>query len=191
MQPGECWLLDSFFNHSVANRGAETRIHLVLDTVGSGSFWDLIEAALSGAAKEKLIEPGETPPGQLAFEQVNSPLVMSPWEMKAHVAYVAQWTDEQPGRDAVLKAVDRFVMAWEATWARYGISEEALPLYGKHLNDVQRAFAGLRGPRVVMRNEIALIDAIVGFILVNALAPSVIQQMQTRPRHPSSLRATV
>lgn len=182
MAPGECWLLDSFYNHSVANRGADTRIHLVLDTVGSAAFWDLMNAAAQGAGEGTIVGPGQTPPRPLAFEQVNSPLVMSPWEMKAHVAYVSEWTDEQPGRDTVLRIVDRFVMAWEGTWARYGISEEALPLYGRHLNEIQRAFAGLQGQPVMMRNEVALVDAIVGFILANSLAPAVMQRLQARPR---------
>jgi hypothetical protein len=190
MQAGECWLLDSFFRHSVANRGSETRIHLVLDTVGSGPFWDLIEAARTGDAEERFIALGETVERPLSFEQVNSPLVMSPWEMKAHVAYVSEWTDAQPGRDAILKIVDRFVMAWEGTWARHGISDEALPIYASHLNEVQKALASTSGPAVVMRNSMPLKDGVVGFILANALAPSVIERLQATSGRGSSFRLT-
>jgi hypothetical protein len=190
MQAGECWLLDSFFQHSVANRGDETRIHLVLDTVGSGPFWDLIDAALSGSATETFVAPGETPSRPLAFEQINSPLVMSPWEMKTHVAYISEWTDPQPGRDDVLKIIDRFVMAWEGTWARYGISDEGLGFYAMHLNGMHRALNSYDGPSVHMRNTVALTDAIVGFILANALAPAVIERLQARSRQNSSVRLT-
>jgi hypothetical protein len=72
-------------------------------------------------------------------------------------------------------------MAWEATWARHGISDDSLPVYVRHLGDVQRALGALRGPPVIMRNKIALVDAIVGFILSNAVAPQVLQRVQARP----------
>lgn len=178
MQAGECWLLDSFFNHSVANGGEETRIHLVLDTVGSGAFWDLIEAARNGTAEEKFVARGQTPNRPLAFEQVNAPLVMSPWEMKTHIAYVSEWTDEQPGRVEIFKILDRFVMAWEGSWGRFGISEQGLPAYVAHLDEVDAALARLSGPRVMMRNNVALVDAIIGFILANALSPAALRRAQ-------------
>lgn len=180
MQAGECWLLDSFFNHSVVNAGTETRVHLVLDTVGSASFWDLIEAALDGNTEAQLVNPGEAPNRDLAFEQVNTPLVMSPWEMKTHLAYVGEWTDDQPGRAEIFKILDRFVMAWEGTWGRYGISESALADYLRHLNDVRRALDTLDGPPVMMRNKVKLVRAVAGFILANAIAPAVLQRAQLR-----------
>ena len=37
MPAGECWILNSFYRHAVANRGRELRVHLVLDTVGSAT----------------------------------------------------------------------------------------------------------------------------------------------------------
>jgi len=190
MQAGECWLLDSFFKHSVANRGDETRVHLVLDTVGSGPFWDLMNAALAGNDTEKFVAPGDTSARPLAFEQINSPIVMSPWEMKTHVAYVSDWTDPQPGRDEILKIIGRFVMAWEGTWARYGISDEGLGFYAKHLEEMQRTLSNYDGPTVRMRNTVALTDAIIGFILANALAPAVIKRLQSMYRQSSSVRLT-
>src|SRR3954470_18606568 len=96
MNPGECWILDSFFRHSVENRGAETRIHLVLDTVGGARLWDLIQAAIEGDATETFIPPAPASDRSLGFEQINAPEVMSPWEMKAHVAYLRSWMEEDP-----------------------------------------------------------------------------------------------
>ena len=106
MAAGECWILDSFYPHSVANRGTDTRVHLVLDTVGSGRLWDLITAANGAATESPLIKPGATGPGSLDYEQVNAPVVMSPWEMKAHVAYLAEWTDDQPGLGELLAVLN-------------------------------------------------------------------------------------
>jgi hypothetical protein len=189
MQTGECWLLDSFYRHSVANRGKALRIHLVLDTVGSGALWDLIRAGLSGDSDEKFIEPGKTPHRAIDFEQVNSPLVMSPWELQTHIAYLIEWTADQPGRDMVFAIVDRFAMAWTGAWARYGLSDEGLPTYFGHLNDAKRVLANYSGPPVMMRNGFSLVDAISHFILSNAIAPAVIQQMQSRQTSPVRLTA--
>jgi hypothetical protein len=175
---GECWILDSFYRHMVANRGTETRVHLVLDTVGSGRLWDLIRAANEGATDEVTIKPGETPLRSLDFEQVNAPLIMSPWEMKNHVAYISDWTDEQPGREEILAAVDRFVMAWSGAWARYEVSDAGLPVYAKHLDEVRTALANLAGPDVRMRNGRPLLSSIDQFILANAIAPGILQRLR-------------
>ena len=43
MEAGDCWLFDSFSLHKVQNKGSERRVHLVLDTVGGGKLWDLVE----------------------------------------------------------------------------------------------------------------------------------------------------
>ena len=177
MAPGECWLLDSFFKHEVANRGDKTRIHLVLDTVGSAALWDLLKASRDGV-EEKLIAPGETPQRPLGFEQVNASMVMSPWEMKTHIAYIADWTDEQPGRDEVLAILDRFVMTWSGAWGRYGPSEQSLPVYWQLLTQVRQALADYRGPAVKMRNTIPLVDTIESFILAFAIYPEVAERLQ-------------
>jgi len=190
MQAGESWILDSFYRHNVRNGGPDTRIHLVIDTVGSDRLWDLIEEALSGTAEEKLVVPGTSPARTMDYEQINVPLVMSPWEMQCHLAYISDWTDEQPGRDEVLAIVDRFVMAWNGAWARYGLSEEGLPTYAKLLTDVRTGLAGYTGPRPTLRNTSPLIETIARFILANAVLPAVLQQMQTRSAQASSPRVT-
>lgn len=188
MKAGECWLLDSFYLHSVANRGAEARIHLVLDTVGSATLWDLMQAAASGVAEERFIAPGETRGRQVDFEQVNAPAVMSPWEMKTHVAYLKDWTDEQPGRDDLLRVVERFVMIWEGLWARYGVSEEGLPIYLTHLNEAKRALATFAGHQVTTRNGLPLALVISGLVLDNAVAPGIRQRLDAQARRGSGFR---
>lgn len=174
---GECWLLDSFFQHSVDNRGSEKRVHLVLDTVGSAELWDLIDAA-SGNAEAKFLAPGTAPKRPLQFEQINSPSIMSPWEMKAHVAYVTGWTDEQPGLDRITRILDRFLMAWGGTWAHYGDSDEGLPQYLRHLMEVRRALETLNGPTVRMRNGWKLMHALNTFVIGNAILPAKIKELQ-------------
>jgi len=42
MAAGECWIFDTWRQHSVLNDAVQSRIHLVVDTVGGGRFWDLV-----------------------------------------------------------------------------------------------------------------------------------------------------
>ena len=175
---GECWLLDSFYRHSVDNRGSETRIHLVLDTVGNAELWDLIQAAASEGIKEKFVAPGTAPKRALQFEQINSPSIMSPWEMKSHVAYVMGWTDDQPGLDRIALMLDRFLMAWGGTWACYGTSDEGLPQYFRHLAEISAALERLPGPPVKMRNGWQLLHALKTFVIGNAILPAKIKELQ-------------
>jgi hypothetical protein len=39
---GEIWVSDSWQRHWVANRGEQDRIHIVIDTIGSGFLWNAI-----------------------------------------------------------------------------------------------------------------------------------------------------
>jgi len=186
---GECWLLDSFYQHSVENRGSALRIHLVLDTVGSGPLWDLLAAAQRGG-EERFVAPGSGDRKRIVFEQINWPLIMSPWEIKAHIAYMAEWTAEQPGRDELFRALDRFVMAWEGTWACHGVSEDAVPVYIRHLQDVQHRLAEAWEQPIRMRNGLRLREAVMAFILGNAIAPAMLQRARTKHLEGSPVRLT-
>lgn len=188
MAAGDCWILDSFYKHSVANRGSETRVHLVLDTVGSGRLWDLIAAANEGSAEPTFVKPGETARHALDFEQVNAPRIMSPWEMKAHVAYLTEWTEEQPGLDKILAILDRFVMAWSGTWARHAISDPGLPFYLKHLDDVRAQLSSFDALEVTMRNGWPLLGSVEQFIFTNAIAPAILQRLQSAGGRTSPFR---
>ena len=176
MEAGECWILDSFYRHSVANRGREMRVHLVFDTVGSSRLWDLIDAAKEGAPAPPLVEPDEAKADELEFEQVNAPAIMSPWEMKTHIAYLAEWTDPQPGLAEIMAVMDRFVMAWSGTWARYGPSDTGLSAYLRHLKEVHIAITRLGATRVTMRNGQPLLASAEQFIFKHAIGPNAVQQ---------------
>ena len=116
MAPGEFWVFNSFRRHEVHNRGDQHRVHLVLDTVGGGRLWDLVEAASREMpAPTETIAPGERDIGSLIFEKVNSPKVMSPWEIGLPFRFPAR-KDEAPS------AVEAGVEPAEATEIRVGRS---------------------------------------------------------------------
>lgn len=157
MAPGECWVFDSFLRHEVHNRGSETRVHLVLDTVGGGRLHELIEAAEAGAGPEdsRVVEPG-APAGELAFERVNVPTIMSPWEIRCHVAFIAESVDPHPRLGPVMKRIGRFTDDWAALWAQFGADESASERYGQLLLSARRDLMGLGANEIPLTNGIPL-----------------------------------
>ena len=158
MAAGECWMFDSFRFHEVQNRGSEQRIHLVIDTVGGGRLFELIEAAKNGAAAEgaTMLRPGQGKRDGLTFEQVNTPMVMTPWEIRCHLGLVAEHAVPNPVLDRVMSRMDRFVDAWTAAWARFGTDAEGLPTYRQLLATTRHDLNRLGGSELLLDNDLPL-----------------------------------
>lgn len=171
MAAGECWMFDSFRWHDVQNKGSERRVHLVIDTVGGGQLWDLMEAAQAGTETSRMLLPGERSGDGLAFEQVNSPRIMSPWEIRCHVAFVAEHAVPDPLLETVFKRLERFVEDWAAAWARFGTADEGLTTYRELVATTRRDLAALGGGHLVLRNEIELYHVLDQLVFTMAAAP--------------------
>ncbi len=179
MEPGECWVFDSFRWHDVQNSGSERRVHLVLDTVPTARLWDLVEAARTGEAEPVLLEPGTREPGPLMFENFNAPKVMSPWEIRCHVGYLADHANKGAALDTLLRRLDRFADSWAALWSHYGPADQGLPAYW-HLLQASRHGIKPDAEAVQLDNELSFYTALDQSVFVMALHPSVQQQMQAR-----------
>lgn len=172
MAAGECWAFDSFRMHRVENKGSEQRVHLVLDTVGGGNLPALIMAAQSGVTEARLLRPGDRTDEGLRFEKMNSPSVMSPWEMRCHVSFLRDEAQPHALLDTVLDRLDQFVDAWAATWAEHGSDAEARLTYGQLLDGVRRDLNGMSGQELKLRN---------GWPLYGMLEPLIFQMALGRP----------
>lgn len=171
---GECWLLDSFYRHSVENCGDDLRIHLVLDTVGGGWLWDLIDCAVQGGVDDAFLAPSDAPTPPLQFEQFNVPTIMSPWELGAHLDYLCSWVDGEPRMPALQRMLDRLRMAWAGTWARYGDAAEGVPFYMQHLRQADQALSAADTPPVMMRNQWSFVDSVRRYVLSMAVSPKML-----------------
>jgi len=134
MAVGECWLFDSFLKHEVRNDGEETRVHLVLDTVGGGMLWELMRNAAGGdpsLAAQVPLFCAPDPEGEHAplIEKVNVPTVMTPWEVRLHLSYLLDHVASAPERAAVADRLDRFTDAWTAAWAAFGDRPEGFATF--------------------------------------------------------------
>ena len=156
MAAGECWVFDSFLKHEVHNRGSETRVHLVLDTVGGGPRDHQIEAAEASAAKTERVEPSAAAKPRLAFERINLPEVMSPWEIRCHVDFIMSNASAHPKLEAVQNRISRFIDDWAALWAQFGADERAVPRYGQLLMGVRRDIAAAGAEEIRLRNEVLM-----------------------------------
>lgn len=167
MAAGECWVFDSFRWHDVQNKGSERRVHLVLDTVGGDRLSDLIEAAEAGTSPG----PAAAPAGDLVFERVNSPEVMSPWEIRCHLAFLAEQAVPDALLEPVQRRLERFVDAWAAAWARFGTDPEGLPAYRSLIETAKRELVALGGARLLLRNELQLLMVLDQLVFQMAMAP--------------------
>lgn len=179
MAAGECWLFDSFQFHDVQNGGTERRVHLVLDTVGGGRLPELFRLAQSGRCEPKLLRMGERTDGPLLFEQINSPNVMSPWEMRCHLAFLAERAKPDPLLGPVLLRLERFVDDWAAAWAAYGADDRGRPTYRTLLLTVRDDLGRLGGNHLQLNNDWPLYASLDSLMLQVALA-------RPEPQAPSS-----
>ena len=170
MAAGECWVFNSFLRHDVQNKGDAQRIHLVLDTVGGGILPELMRAAEKGGTEPRLLAPGARSGQGLVFEQVNSPKVMSPWEMRCHLAFIREQAGTDPKIVESLDRVESFIDAWAANWARFGTEDEGRAVYEGLLKDIRASLTKLGVSSLEMPNEVFLGRILEQLIFQMALA---------------------
>ena len=176
MAPGECWIFDSFRVHRVHNGGRAKRVHLVLDTVGGEELWNLMEAARTLPRSEwKRHEPAGGPVPELAYERENVPTIMSPWEIRCHIAFAAGQTPADPRAAPIFRCLDRFAQNWAAAWARFGPADEGIPEYQRLIARVRQEVNALGAGTLLLPNRIPLYGVLYAMIFRMAV-PGIAQK---------------
>ncbi|HWT15514.1 MAG TPA: TIGR03032 family protein [Patescibacteria group bacterium] len=132
MRAGECWIFDTWSAHNVLNPDPTRRVHLVIDSVGSDAFWELVDA---GDRPTEFHPPAFANPRLVAFdpdvdvmprhERFNQPMVMTPGEV-AHWFRLAEdeartsATALPDAARALSRIANRFQRHWSAAYAEYG-----------------------------------------------------------------------
>jgi Aspartyl/Asparaginyl beta-hydroxylase len=172
MQAGECWIFDSFRVHDVRNSGTQKRVHLVLDTVGGEKLWDLMrEGAEKGRdpAAEQFVTPGSVQGVSLRYEQINTPDIMSVWEVRCHIDFLLSLAPAGPLLDAARLRLDRFQHEWGALWAQHGTTPAAAPAYRGLIEQIRRELQQAEAGRIVLPNGVPLDRAINELIFLAAV----------------------
>ena len=144
MAPGECWIFDTWRKHRVINDADVERIHLVADTVGSDAFGELMRAGrMTGMAEPpgwhaEPVAPAPGPHAPLRLESTNIPAVMTPWELREHIGFLLRETRPHPQLDGAQQVTARFLGAWTALWAEFGIDEAGWPAYRRAIETYDR-----------------------------------------------------
>ena len=168
MAAGECWIFDTWRQHRVLNDAVQSRVHLVVDTVGGGRFWDLVnrgrphDAPHAGWQSVHIApKPGEVAP--FACERVNVPTVMSPWELNDHLGLLFADAVPHPNLPQVRQIAMRFARQWQGLWFELGDRPEGRARYNAAL---QRFVEEIRGPAqpVVLKNELRWFNALMTIV---------------------------
>ena len=171
---GECWIFDNWRRHRVVNDAVESRIHLVTDTVGTQSFWDLVAAGRPHDRRDpnwrvRTVEYDAVQDPVLVMEAVNIPKVMNPWELRSHLTALFAEAEPSPQVQRLAQATNRFTSAWRALWAAHGEDDAGLPGYGEALEHYRAELARL-GVGIVLRNGAPLMKTIESGVLKPAIA---------------------
>lgn len=170
MAAGECWLFDSFRWHRVQNGGAEQRIHLVLDTVGGPRLWDLADEAKAGRTEPRLVTPAPGDSANLEFEKFNLTEIMSPWELRTHIAFLTGHAIPHPLLQPVLRRLDRFIDDWAVVWAQHGGDRPGWPTYLGLLDALKSDLSALRGGDILLANRLPFYVALDNMVLLALFA---------------------
>ena len=174
MAAGECWIFDTWRQHRVFNDAVQSRIHLVVDTVGGGAFWDLVARGRPHDAPRQgwPIQPLPARPGEVVrfpCETVNVPTVMSPWELNAHLGLL--FTDAQPHPNLVpvRQLAMRFARTWQGLWFEFGDRVEGRARFRAAL---QAFIDEVRTPAqpLMLKNELRWLNALMTLVAKVAVA---------------------
>ena len=184
MAAGETWIFDSWKNHKVQNNGKTNRVHLVIDTAGSGKFWNMVEH--SAAPCEENV-PARMAHQHIAYEinrqmpimteNFNSPKVMSPGELDGLVTELKlemrlAKTNAQNEVDAVDIMLSRFTKDWRQIWCMFGDSQDGLQHYHK-LRDYMQGLSRQFSEELVASNGVCISQVLQYCILTPALNESL------------------
>lgn len=168
MAEGECWIFDTWRQHRVINDAEQSRIHLVIDTVGGGDFWQMVGQGRPHNMPEqgwsaRMVAPldGVRPP--LPLETMNIPAIMSPWEMQSHFALLFAEALPNPQLGRVQQLTSGLLSTWRGLWARFGTDPVGRSQYQATMD---RYIAEVRGPAQTLglRNEIRWFSAMMAMV---------------------------
>lgn len=203
MAPGECWIFNSWQEHTVQNNSDRTRVHLVLDTAGSPRFWQLAEEG-EWPFENRSIEP--TPPKYIAFdpdqeinvrtEAFNAPLVLCPAEIESLAFSLVE--DASLSADSDPRSVEQyrwlarnFVRAWREVWSEHGMKPTGWPLYHALVNQADAGLAAITPEIVLNSNEVELGPAFRGLVLYSAINEEFAPQYLDKDELPDNLEPAI
>ncbi len=170
MGRGECWIFDTWRLHRVANEDPRERIHLVVDTVGGGPFWERVRRGRTheGRALGAGWAPERVPPGApglrpARFESANLPVVMTPWELSDRLDFLFAEAVPHASLGPARGLTQAFVARWRQLWAEHGDHADGWPAYRQAANTYLAHLERIAG-QARLRNDIAFVGAVTAIV---------------------------
>jgi len=192
MAPGECWIFDTWREHRVINAADDERIHLVADTVGSETFWDLVGQGRTpgrdprpGWHAQPFAPTADSHPA-LRFETMNVPEVMTPWELRDHVGFLLGDLRPHPQAPVVQQLAARFVITWQALWSQYGSDRAGWAAYRDAIDALIASLQPLAAPLQLV-NGTQFMPTLRSMVLKVALADRQDVPGADEPRAPQAM----
>ncbi len=144
---GQAWLVDGWRGYQHSNPSEVPLIYLVVDTVGSASFWSTVNSADRPAdpERESVMSPRhvklEGEPKALETEIIRATRVMSPWELESLINGVMQdlrsvVAGDAPHLPKLESALSQFMRQWQGVHARHGEDEAGDAAYKQALEQL-------------------------------------------------------
>ena len=200
MREGECWIFDTWRMHRVLNEDDRSRIHLVCDTVGGASFWDLVAAGRPVGAgnplpgwQPKYVEFRERSEHSIRFESHNVPTVMSPWELRHRLDFLVGEMKPSPAVEIMQTQVQTFFLAWRAVWAQHADSPRGIPEYRQLLDGFMFRVQPVAS-NAILKNELSLMAVLIVMVasaaVVGSEASRAINSLAPKAMPPSGAAST-
>lgn len=168
MAAGECWIFDTWREHKVENDASQSRIHLVVDTVGGPAFWELVARGRTHDAPSqgwplRFVAPSSAHM-PLARERYNIPVVMSPWEVHYRLNSLLDEADQASSPTQGARQMSEvFFRTWRSLWVQYGDSGNGT----EHYLDAMYRFLESIPPQIAqltLRNGTRWMDGVLALI---------------------------
>ena len=177
MAAGETWIFNTWRRHRVTNPGPLPRIHLVVDTVGTHSFWQMVEQGDASPEAEGRLVPHRLG-AELTYplETLNLPVVMSPWELGRKIDDVLRDLGHtEPDGAVTLRGVLRgHQEQWLATWAVHGDAPAGWPTFTQLIDRASNALIGYEG-RHIHANGMDTVEVLRNVCLRASLNPHLVR----------------
>jgi hypothetical protein len=94
---------------------------------------------------------------------------MSPWEMKAHIEFLAGHALPDPLLEPVMKRLDKLLDAWGAAWAQYGAGDGGFTTYRRLITTARQDLDAIGGGQITLQNERPLFFVLSQLVFANAV----------------------
>ena len=183
MRAGECWIFDSWRRHKVVNNSQFDRTHLVIDTAGSSSFWNLVDKMQAYSADFRStdfesnlqhVAYAKGQPHEFNLEKYNVAPVMAPGELEAIANELIDDVAANPDNNPALVQEYRQLLRslakdWRETWLLFGFEHAGIEHYRKLLNRTVKQLRPNSRALVTASNDVGINPIIMQRILRAAL----------------------